>query len=66
MTINTCKCGKPFKYKNSKRCHVCARFYHELSKTKMSKSMSKDEMEALVLKKTREFRKRLVNMANGI
>ena len=66
MATKTCKCGKPFKYKNSKRCHICARFYHELTKTKMSKNMSEDEMEALILKKTRAFRKSLLDKANGI
>ena len=66
MVINTCKCGKPLKNRNGKRCTVCVRYYTDIIRTDVGKAMSENELEALVLKRTRAFRKRLVNMANGI
>lgn len=66
MAFKTCKCGKPLKNKNAKRCSVCIRYHTDITRTEAGKVLSECELEAMILERTRKFRKRLVNMANGI
>jgi len=65
MGINRCKCGKLLKMRNSKRCPVCTRYHTDIIRTNVSKTMTEDEIEALVLERTKKFRRKLSDMANN-
>lgn len=62
MKLHKCNCGKLLKSKQGKRCPVCTRFRSDILKSPRSKTMSEKEIEVLILKRTKEFRKRLSNM----
>lgn len=63
--LNKCKCGKVINNHHAIKCPTCAQYCREIKKTMRGRRMTEDEIEALTLKKTKLFRKRMIRMSGG-
>ena len=62
---NLCKCGKLIRNVDVEKCSTCSYHYRLIKKTVHGNLMSEEEIEALVLLRTKKFRKSLLNLGNG-
>lgn len=60
-----CECGKLIRNINVKRCSTCSFHYRSIKKTVQAKFMSEEEINTIVLERTRRFRISLPELGNG-
>lgn len=61
---NLCKCGKLIRNTNVEKCSTCSYHYMLIKKTVYGGFLSEEEIEALVLERTKKFRNSLSNLGN--
>lgn len=61
---NLCKCGKLIRNADVKMCSTCSYNHVLIKKTVYGAFLSEEEIEALVLERTRKFRNSLPNLGN--